>query len=68
MEVVLKSLRKDRKLTQKQLGKVVGVTDVTIGYWEKDQNIPGGVSLTKLARYFGVSETFSSPVKRNSPM
>ena len=54
----LKSLRKDRKLTQKQLGRVVGVTDVTIGYWEKDQNIPGGVSLTKLARYFGVSEDF----------
>ena len=34
------------------------MTDVTIGYWEKDQNIPGGVSLTKLARYFGVSEDF----------
>ncbi|WP_162543619.1 helix-turn-helix domain-containing protein, partial [Klebsiella pneumoniae] len=45
----LKSLRKDRKLTQKKLGRVVGVTDVTIGYWEKDQNIPGGVSLTNLA-------------------
>ena len=54
----LKSLRKERKLTQKQLGRVVGVTDVTVGYWEKDQNTPGGISLTKLARYFGVSEDF----------
>lgn len=54
----LKSLRKERKLTQKQLGKVVGVSDVTVGYWEKDQNTPGGVSLTKLAKYFGVSEDF----------
>lgn len=36
----------------------MGVSDVTIGYWEKDQNIPGGVSLTKLARYFGVTEDF----------
>jgi len=54
----LKTLRRERKLTQKQLGKVVGVSDVTIGYWEKDQNMPGGVSLTKLARFFGVSEDF----------
>lgn len=54
----LQSLRKDRKLTQKQLGKIVGVSDVTVGYWEKNQNTPGGVSLTKLARYFGVSEDF----------
>lgn len=54
----LKSLRKDRKITQGQLGKVVGVSDVTVGYWEKDQNKPGGESLTKLAKYFGVSEMF----------
>lgn len=54
----LKALRKERKLTQKQLGKAVGVSDVTIGYWEKDQNTPGGVSLTKLAKYFGVTEDF----------
>ena len=54
----LKSLRKERKLTQKQLGKVVGVSDVTVGYWEKDQNSPGGVSLTRLAKFFGVTEDF----------
>lgn len=54
----IRSLRKDRKLTQVQLGKIVGVSDVTVGYWEKDQNQPGGVSLTKLAKFFGVSEGF----------
>ncbi|WP_210492801.1 LexA family protein [Pantoea ananatis] len=54
----LKTLRKERKLTQAQLGKAIGVSDVTIGYWEKDQNQPGGVSLTKLAKFFGVSESF----------
>jgi SOS-response transcriptional repressor LexA len=52
------ALRKERKLTQKQLGKLVGVSDVTIGYWEKGQNSPGGLSLTKLASYFGVSESY----------
>jgi len=54
----LLALRKERKLTQVQLAKLVGVSDVTIGYWEKDQNKPGGLSLTKLARYFGVSENY----------
>lgn len=54
----IRSLRKDRKLTQLQLGKIVGVSDVTIGYWEKDQNQPSGVSLIKLAKFFGVSEGF----------
>ena len=54
----LKELRKQRKLTQGQLGKAVGVSDVTIGYWERDFNVPGGKSLTNLARYLGVSEGF----------
>lgn len=45
-------------MTQAQLGKAIGVSDVTIGYWEKDHNEPGGVSLTKLAKFFGVSESF----------
>ncbi|URO00877.1 helix-turn-helix domain-containing protein [Leclercia adecarboxylata] len=54
----LKELRKQRKLTQGQLGKALGVSDVTIGYWERDLNVPGGKSLTKLAQYLGVTEGF----------
>lgn len=54
----LKALRKERRFTQAQLGKAIGVSDVTIGYWEKDQNEPGGTSLTKLAKYLGVSEAY----------
>lgn len=54
----LKELRKQRKLTQGQLGKALGVSDVTIGYWERDLNVPGGKSLTKLAQYLSVTEGF----------
>lgn len=36
----LKRLRKDKGLTQVELGKLSGVTGVTIGYWEKDLNEP----------------------------
>lgn len=54
----LRALRKQRKLTQGQLGKAIGVSDVTVGYWERDFNVPGGKSLTKLAQYLGVNEGF----------
>lgn len=54
----LRALRKQRKLTQGQLGKALGVSDVTVGYWERDLNVPGGRSLTKLAHYLGVNEGF----------
>ena len=53
----LRTLRTERKLTQGQLGKAVGVSDVTVGYWERDLNIPGGKSLSKLAAFLGVSES-----------
>ncbi|WP_246871476.1 LexA family protein [Pantoea ananatis] len=54
----LRALRQERKLTQGQLGKAVGVSDVTVGYWERDLNTPGGKSLSKLASYLGVSEAY----------
>jgi SOS-response transcriptional repressor LexA len=63
----LKTLRKERRLTQGRLGKIVGVSDVTIGYWEKDQNKPSGLSLTKLAKYFGVTERFLLTGQEDSP-
>jgi len=54
----LRTLRKSRKLTQGQVGKAIGVSDVTVGYWERDLNEPGGKSLTAMARYFGVAEEY----------
>jgi SOS-response transcriptional repressor LexA len=54
----IKNLRKDRKLTQAQVAKALGVSDVAIGYWERDLNEPGGKSLSNLAAFFGVSEAF----------
>lgn len=54
----VRALRTERRLTQGQLGKAVGVSDVTVGYWERDQNTPGGLKLSKLASVLGVSETY----------
>lgn len=54
----LKKLRKDKGLTQVELGKLSGVTGVTIGYWEKDLNEPGSKALSKLAQALGTTESF----------
>lgn len=36
----IRKLRKDKKLTQKDLAKILGITDAAIVHWEKDVNIP----------------------------
>lgn len=51
----IKILRKSRKLTQGRLGVLVGVSDVTIGYWEKDLNKPDFENLIKVAEILEVS-------------
>lgn len=54
----IKGLRRITKTTQKELGKFCGVSDVAVGYWEKDLNIPSGEALTKLARFFNTSTDY----------
>lgn len=43
------NLRKQKKLTLKDLGAKVGVSDVSISNWEKDINVPKHEHLTLLA-------------------
>ena len=51
----IKRLRKERKLTQGQLGILIGVSDVTIGYWEREVNKPELENLILLAEILEVS-------------
>ncbi|QRY31159.1 helix-turn-helix domain-containing protein [Variovorax sp. PDNC026] len=51
----IKKLRNDRKLTQKQLGEALGITNRTIIRWEQGEGEPGIADLLILARFFGVS-------------
>lgn len=46
----IKSLRKAAHLTQSQLGKLIGVSGVTVGNWEKDEHSPKGEYLIALAK------------------
>ncbi|UNH28346.1 LexA family transcriptional regulator [Moellerella wisconsensis] len=54
----IKSLRLMSKKTQRQLGEYCGVSDVTVGYWEKDLNIPRSDALLKLAKFFNTTEAY----------
>lgn len=42
-------------MTQKELADAIGVTDLTIGKYEKDPLIAKGKELTKMADLFGCS-------------
>ncbi len=51
----LKSLRKQKKLTQKRLGELIGVTDTTISSYENDKAFPSPEVLIRLAEVLGVT-------------
>lgn len=51
-------LRKNANLTKVALGKAIGVSDVTVGYWERDLTEPSWKPLKQLAQHFGVTEEY----------
>lgn len=48
----LKKLRKQNKLTQKQLGDILGVSASTIGMYEQGRRQPTVETLVRLSEYF----------------
>lgn len=54
----LRQLRKDVNLSAKELGKIIGVSDVAIINWENDVNDIKGEYIVKLAKYFGISSDY----------
>lgn len=50
----IKNNRERLGLTKEELGKRVGVSDVTIGYWESGKTTPRMKHVQKLAGIFGV--------------
>lgn len=52
---IIRSLRIDCGLTQKQVAKAIEVAPVTVGRWENDAKYPSTERLIKLAELFHVS-------------
>jgi DNA-binding XRE family transcriptional regulator len=55
MRLSLKALRCDRNLTQRELGKVLNVTNKTISSWEKGETVPSLKKVEEICNFFGVS-------------
>ncbi len=51
----LKELRKEKKVSQYELAKFLGVTSQAYSYYEREERELGYEALTKLAKYFDVS-------------
>lgn len=51
---VLRSLRKQNDLTQNQLGTVLGISESTVGMYERGQREPSFEMLETIADYFNV--------------
>lgn len=75
----IKDLRKEKGLTQAELGKIVTVKNATISAWEKNINEPPLNVISALAAYFGVSTDYllglndeyapsNRPLPPNSPL
>ncbi|WP_172357958.1 helix-turn-helix domain-containing protein, partial [Lactococcus insecticola] len=54
----IKSLRKEKGLTMKELAKILEVTEASISRWENGKTPPRFDKIKKLSDYFGVSESY----------
>ncbi len=54
----LKSLRIEKKLSQPELAKLVGVSNGMISFWENEVNEPTISNLIKLCQIFEVSADY----------
>ena len=51
----LKTLRKEKNMTQEQLAEHLGVSNRTVSRWETGSNMPDISLLTEIAEFFDVS-------------
>ena len=61
----LKSLRQEKGLTQKEVAKLIGTTDVSIGRYEMDARVPKADILNSLAKLYDVEIDYLLTGKEN---
>lgn len=69
----IKELRKKNRYTQKQIGAMCGVSDISVYNWERNKVEPNTDTLCRLADIFGVSvdyllgRTTEHEIKKEAP-
>ncbi|WP_338230837.1 helix-turn-helix transcriptional regulator [Lactiplantibacillus paraxiangfangensis] len=54
----IKELRKQSKLSQRELAHLINVSQQTVGSWETGRSEPNSEMINKLSDYFGVTTDF----------
>ncbi|WP_290033691.1 helix-turn-helix domain-containing protein [Ligilactobacillus cholophilus] len=54
----IRELRKEKKMSQRELAEKLNVSQQTIGAWEIERIVPGADTLNILANYFNVSTDY----------
>ena len=69
MQNRIRELRKQHKITMKQLGEVIGVAESTISQYETGKREPDNETLLRLGAYFGVSVDYllGAAVQKETP-
>ena len=52
---IISTLRKEKGLTQKELGDMLNITDKAVSKWERDIACPDTMTIPKLAEILGIS-------------
>ncbi|PED43035.1 transcriptional regulator [Bacillus thuringiensis] len=55
---ILRELRKEEKITQKELALTLKLSESTIGMYERNERQPDYDTLNRIANYFGVTTDF----------
>lgn len=63
----IRALRREKKLTQGELAKIVGVSAPNVTGWEKDAYAPKADPLSRMANYFGVSTSYITNGDESGP-
>lgn len=54
----IRELRKNKNMTQEELGVALGVAKNTVSYWERNENKPDYDMIIKIAKLFNVSTDY----------
>lgn len=54
MEMTLKAARVNKGYTQKRAAELIGVTEDTIGNWERGKSYPDALHIRKIQEAYGV--------------
>lgn len=64
----IKNLRKERQLTQHDVGQILGVSDMSVRNWENGSKAPSANSLAAIAKLYEVSSDYLLGISAETPV